>query len=1680
MIKRVLFIICVFGFFASQAQYNNEWIDYNKTYYKFPVGKTGLYRISRPVLEAAGLGDTPAENFQLWRNGIQVPLYTSVSAGPLDAGGYLEFWGEMNDGKPDTKLYRNINDQLSDQWSLETDTASFFLTVNPSGNNPRLQNEANNTVGNTLDAEPYFMYTYGKYYKNRINPGYASLVVEYIYSSVYDKGEGYTSGDIRPASPLSETVNNLFVYTAGPDATFFIAAAGNALYNRNLSVSVNNVQVVDAVMNVFNDQRQKVTLPSGLLNTSSATVKITNTSDNPNDRMVISNYEITYPRQFNFGNSTNFSFELPETSTGNFLRITNFNRGSVAPMLYDLSNRKRYTGDISESGVIKFVLPPSVQKRKLVLVNMSAGNINQVTAFTSRNFVNYAQPDRQGDYLIVSNALLYNGSNGNPVEAYAQYRSSAPGGSHTAKIYDIDQLTDQFAFGIKRHPGAVKNFVKYAEDIFSTYPRAIFIIGKGVNYIDARTNQANPLLDRLNLVPPFGHPASDNLLVSRDNESISSIPVGRLSAVLPSEVEVYLKKVKEHEEVMANAPQTFAGRGWMKNIVHAIGGGNPTLTAEIGGYMNQLKGIIEDTLFGGNVKSFSKSSAVSSQLSSDGLKHLFAEGIGVVNYLGHSSSSTIEFNIDDPYSYDNAGKYPMFLVNGCLAGNIFMFEPNRLTTQVTLSEKYVLANQRGCVSFIASSHYGIVTYLNTYLNGFYKALTHKEYNSPVGKVMEEAFRYLREVWGSDFFARTHLEEITLHGDPLIGFYAQKLPDYVVEDQYIQIPPVISLLDPNFKLSVKVFNLGKALPDSVDLDIERQLPNGTLISLLKKRVRGINYVDSLELLIPINPALEKGENKIIVTIDRNNEVEEVSEMNNTVSRSFYIIEDVAQPIYPPNFSIIEASNQKLYVSTANALSKLRDYVVEVDTTEIFNSPTKVAKTVSSIGGVLEFNPQMAYVDSTVYYWRVSPVPEQSEGYRWSNSSFMYKVNTEGYNQSHYFQHTRSSLNRIHLDSVSRKWGYDSRENKLYIRNCIYQPGCQNTSEFLVAINDINTMMSACIGRSLVFNVMDSLTLKPWKNVDDDGNNLFRFGSASANCGEGRQYNFEFSYMTPASRKLIVQFMDSIPDGALVIVRSFDYNDPQSYSNTWRGDTTLYGSNNSLYHKLKAAGFKEIDSLNQSRAWIFVYQKGRNDVYAPIYEYGEGFSNIIQVETGFKTPDTLGYITSPQFGPAREWKTITWNGKSLESPSTDYALIEVLGIDRNNTETVLFTLTENEKQYDISSVDSEKYPFIRLRMRNADSIGHTPYQLDFWRILYSPVPEGAIAPNVYFESKDTVSVGEPLKFGIAFKNVSITDFDSLKVEFNILDKNNVTHIIDTSRRKIIISGDTLRVEYLIPNTAEYPGLNTLVMNFNPNGDQPEQYLLNNFLYKSVFVRPDVLNPLLDVTFDGSHILNNDIVSANPHILIKLKDENRFLALDDTSLVNVQIRYPDGTTRTFSFNNDTLRFTPASMASDGKENTATIDFNPSFLEDGDYELVVSGRDKSGNAAGQTGYSVSFKVINKPMISNMFNYPNPFTTSTAFVFTLTGSAVPQNIRIQVLTITGKIVKEITKEELGPLKIGRNITEYKWDGTDQYGQKLGNGVYLYRIITNLNGKSLDKYKAEGDQTDRFFNKGYGKMYLMR
>jgi hypothetical protein len=1685
LMRRLLSLLLFFISLSVAGQYNNEWIKHSQTYFKFKIFNKGLYRIPKTTLDAAGIGNTSAEYFELWRNGKQVPIYTSSPSGPLGANGYIEFWGEGNDGKQDKAFYRNPAYQHTAETSLLTDTAAYFLSVNTNQTGFTYVDPGNDVAGNSLPAEPYLMDKAATYYRNKINAGFAAVIGEYVYSSSYDKGEFWSSDPIKPATPITTTHSNLHVFAGGPDATLKFGSMGDAMNARTVKISVNGTVVKDTAMDYFNDINGSAQVPLALIAAGNASVKFENTSTVAADRLVISYFELWYPRLLDFDNKKFVKFSLP-ASGDKYFEITNFNYGTSAPLLLNISTGQRITCDISTPGIVKVVVPAGGE-REFVLVNTESANVVTVPSLETKSFANFLDASNQGDFLIISNKMLYTGTHGNnPVIDYKNYRESASGGGHNVRVIDVDDLIDQFGFGIKKNPIAIKNFIRFARNNFSSPVKSIFLIGRGMTYNEYRIRESNAVSDLLNLVPSFGYPASDNMLSSEGvTSSVVVTPIGRLSVVKGSEIEIYLDKVKQYEAAQKNAPNTLAGREWMKNIVHVTGASDSYLGTVLCNYMGVYKQIVQDTSYGAKVTSFCKASTNTvEQLNSEKIAKLFEEGISILTYFGHSSSTTLEFNLDNPQEYNNQGKYPIFFVNGCNAGNFFTYNPARLDFNETLSEKFTLAKDKGSVAFVASSHFGIVNYLNIYLTNLYNVIAKPDYGLTIGEIVRDALGKMVAVTGStDYYARLHAEQMTVHGDPALFVNEQPKPDYIIEDPQVRINPAfISVAENQFSVKVRMVNTGKALDDSIVVQIRREYPDHTSEVVLRKSIPGIRYADSIDIELPIVATRDKGLNRLTITVDADLAVDEVSENNNTVTKDIFIFEDEARTIYPYNFAIINKQGQKLYASTADPFSPVKSYTMEIDTTAMFNSPLKVTKSLTSSGGILEFDPQATYRDSTVYYWRVSSVPTTTDvPYKWSNSSFMY-INgpVEGFGQSHHYQHFSSNMERISLDSASRKWKFGTRQNSVFIRNSMFPTAATTEMDLSISINDRVDIASACVGRSIIFNVFDPITLKPWKNVDANGNNLFLSGSGSANCKANRNYNFEFSYLTSASRKLIMNFMDSIPNGYFVIARSMDYNDPNSFSATWRGDTTLYGSNNSLYHRLLAAGMMNIDSINAPKAWIFAYKKNDPDFVSRYYNtvgiFDRGTLSLV-----VETPDTLGFITSPVFGPAKSWNSVIWNGSSIEALSNDNPTIQVIGIDASKNETVLFTLDRNTHTLDISGVDANLYPEMKLKMRNIDSLTLSPYQLANWKVYYTPVPEGAVAPNILIEFKDTLELGEPLNVAIAFKNVSPHQFDSVAVKLNITDRNNVTQNIVLPKQKPLISGDTIALRVNLDSKNFSLG-NTLFLEFNPNGNQPEQHHFNNFLFKDFYVKDDKIGPMLDVTFDGVHILNRDIVSARPHIQIKLKDDARYLLLNDTALSSVQIRYPDGTVRTYHFDNDTLRFTPATSGSD---NSAVVDFFPYFdqqnnPEGDEYELIVNGKDRNGNKAGSAEYRIGFTVITKAMISNMLNYPNPFSTSTAFVFTITGSEIPQNMKVQILTVTGKIVREVTKEELGPLHIGRNITEFKWDGTDQFGQKLGNGVYLYRFVTTLNGKRMEKYKAKGDNTDQFFNNGYGKMYLMR
>ena len=269
-------------------------------------------------------------------------------------------------------------------------------------------------------------------------------------------------------------------------------------------------------------------------------------------------------------------------------------------------------------------------------------------------------------------------------------------------------------------------------------------------------------------------------------------------------------------------------------------------------------------------------------------------------------------------------------------------------------------------------------------------------------------------------------------------------------------------------------------------------------------------------------------------------------------------------------------------------------------------------------------------------------------------------------------------------------------------------------------------------------------------------------------------------------------------------------------------------------------------------------------------------------------------------------------------------------------------------------------------------------------------------------------------------------------------------------------------------------------------PEQNYSNNFIEIPFIVNKDNRNPLLEVTFDGIRIMNGDIVSPNPLVSINLKDDNKVQIRKDTVGMFIYLRRPCAVGGNCQFEKISLSSGEVKWSPAGPDNNFRMEYRPAQkLPNGIYTLKVQGSDVSGNLSGYTGdktfgepYQINFEVINESTVTHFYPYPNPFSTSTKFVFTLTGSIIPDQIKIQIMTVTGKVVREIMQDEIGPIKIGNNITQYAWTGTDEFGDKLANGVYLYRVI--MRNSTGEQINHRNTSADRGFKKDFGKLYILR
>ena len=56
--------------------------------------------------------------------------------------------------------------------------------------------------------------------------------------------------------------------------------------------------------------------------------------------------------------------------------------------------------------------------------------------------------------------------------------------------------------------------------------------------------------------------------------------------------------------------------------------------------------------------------------------------------------------------------------------------------------------------------------------------------------------------------------------------------------------------------------------------------------------------------------------------------------------------------------------------------------------------------------------------------------------------------------------------------------------------------------------------------------------------------------------------------------------------------------------------------------------------------------------------------------------------------------------------------------------------------LAFIDANTYPYLKLRMNNEDMVNISPNQLRYWMISAQMVPEGAVAPTLLYQMRDTV--------------------------------------------------------------------------------------------------------------------------------------------------------------------------------------------------------------------------------------------------------------------------------------------------------------------------------------------------------
>lgn len=895
MLLRFVLLLLSISLFA-QGPYGNEWIDFDRTYFKFQSKKTGWHSLSYLELQQAGLEMNPNQ-WKLFADGQQIPIYVEDG---MDANNRLSFFGRANDGSFDQQLFRLPEWHAQPDMSLFTDQQSYYLVSDPEGEHLRWEIAENKTDGALPEAETHFNYTSRKIKANAFCQGEPNVSGSiFAFLADFTQGEGWLSGIIKSDLPYNlkiPTPGRMLGVQEKVDVRMKVVGRNRSIgviLDKAMKIEVNGLDRFAHRFSRFKVEDVHFELREDELGVEE-TILTCKAHDGDvggwpyETKYSVAWGEIEYARSFDFQGLQNLEFEL-DIDEDTYFEIENYPFSS-AVFLMDMSTDKLFPGNY-ENGKLKFFIPKDFSLensiRKFYLFNSLASE--SIDEMEMKTFTDWSLPENQGNFLVITNNKLRDGDI-DQVNRYKEYRSSEIGGEYQVSVVDIEELYDQFAEGINLHPLAIKNFTRLALDNWFDYPpEYLLLLGKSVQYSNTRFSSS--AADYC-LVPSFGQVPSDVMYASKSYyDYYPELSVGRVSASDSEELRSYLDKLIEYEswwQIGCNPED----RLWMKDVLHISKGWGADQTDLFSGYLYNFEGMMKRPFSGSRVidlltddydQPFTGQESAFYPAPKFG-EHL-ESGVALINYFGHGIDDYWQYDIsENPHDYDWKSRYPIFLSNACSVGMIHGREGEE-----TMVEHYLLADSAGTAGFLASTGLNSVSFINTFTTRLLDHLTITDYGEPFATSVKKTIQDMYSP--SSESIRKICTEMLWAGDPALKMYSWDAPEYILnEESFELLDDELEWQREKVRSKMEIQNIGKSMKDSTVLGVEYIDSTGVMIWKGELMIEPVQYFDSLQLELPLPPAevRQAGLFELRFKIDPDESQEEECYENNIASRMIRLL------------------------------------------------------------------------------------------------------------------------------------------------------------------------------------------------------------------------------------------------------------------------------------------------------------------------------------------------------------------------------------------------------------------------------------------------------------------------------------------------------------------------------------------------------------------------------------------------------------------------------------------------------------------------------------------------------------------------------------------------------------------------------------------------------------------------